>query len=136
MPMIDFIVVVLPAPLRPSSVTTSPGNTSKLAPCSTWDSPYQACRASTASKGATLGLSMAGTEIGLAHARMGRDRRIVALGHHPAAREHGDAVGEVGDHAEVMLDHPHGAVGGDPLDGRGHPTAGHLPPPRQRLALP
>src|SRR5260370_9476795 len=131
MPMIVFIVVVLPAPLRPSSVTTSPGNTSKLAPCSTWDSPYQVCRGSTARKGATLGLSMAGTEIGLAHARMGRDRRIVALGHHPAAREHGDAVGEVGDHAEVMLDHQHGAVGGDPLDERGDaidvlvPHAGH-----------
>src|SRR6202521_3898997 len=101
MPMIDFIVVVLPAPLRPSSVTTSPGKTSKVAPCSTWDSPYQACRASTASSGATLGLRMAGTEICLAHARMGRDRRIVAFGHHPAAREHGDAVGEVGHHAEI-----------------------------------
>ena len=30
MPMIDFSVVVLPAPLRPSSVTTSPARTSKL----------------------------------------------------------------------------------------------------------
>ena len=29
MPMIDLSVVVLPAPLRPSSVTTSPGRTSK-----------------------------------------------------------------------------------------------------------
>jgi hypothetical protein len=32
MPMMDFSVVVLPAPLRPSSVTTSPANTSKVAP--------------------------------------------------------------------------------------------------------
>ena len=30
MPMIDFSVVVLPAPLRPSSVTTSPARTSKV----------------------------------------------------------------------------------------------------------
>src|SRR5262245_60800491 len=105
MPMIDFIVVVLPAPLRPSSVTTSPGSTSNVAPCSTCDSPYQACSPSTASSGAVLGLSMAGSEIGLAHARMGRDRVIVALGHHASAREHGDAVGQVGDHAEIMLDH-------------------------------
>src|SRR5262245_37734852 len=131
MPMIDFIVVVLPAPLRPSSVTTSPGCTSNVAPCSTWDSPYQACRASTASSGAVVGLSMAGSEIGLAHAGMGRDRVVVALGHDAAAREHGDAVGEVGDHAQIMLDHQHGAFGGDPLDERGDavdvlmPHAGH-----------
>src|ERR1700694_1162328 len=103
MPMIDFIVVVLPAPLRPSSVTTSPGSTSNVAPCSTWDSPYQACRASPASRGAALGLSMAGPEIGLAHARMCRDRLIVAFGHHPAARKHRDAVGEVGDDTEIVL---------------------------------
>ena len=32
MPMIDFSVVVLPAPLRPSSVTTSPELTSKSMP--------------------------------------------------------------------------------------------------------
>ena len=74
MPMIDFSVVVLPAPLRPSSVTTSPASTSKVTPCSTWDSPYQACSPSTASSGATLGLSMADPEIGFAHARIGRDR--------------------------------------------------------------
>ena len=43
-PMIDFMVVVLPAPLRPSSVTTSPSATRKSTPCSTWLSPYQAFR--------------------------------------------------------------------------------------------
>ena len=32
MPMIDFSVVVLPAPLRPSKVTTSPAFTLKLMP--------------------------------------------------------------------------------------------------------
>ena len=31
-PMIDFSVVVLPAPLRPSKVTTSPALTLKLMP--------------------------------------------------------------------------------------------------------
>ena len=41
-PMIDFSVVVLPAPLRPSSVTTSPAFTLKLMPWRMWDSPYQA----------------------------------------------------------------------------------------------
>ena len=55
MPMIDFSVVVLPAPLRPSSVTTSPGSTSKLTPCSTWDSPYQACRSFDREQGRDAG---------------------------------------------------------------------------------
>src|SRR5271166_967859 len=103
MPMIDLSVVVLPAPLRPSSVTTSPARTSKSAPCSTCDSPYQACSPSTASKGATVGLSMANPEIGLAHGRIGRDRLIIALRQHAAAGEHRDAVREVGDHAEIVL---------------------------------
>src|SRR5262245_19927757 len=118
MPMIDFSVVVLPAPLRPSSVTTSPARTSKVAPWSTWDSPYQACRPSTARRGATPGLSMADPEIGLAHERVGRNRLVVAFGEHPAAREHRDAIGEVGDDAEIVLDHQHRAVGGDGLDER------------------
>src|SRR5215475_3815672 len=102
MPMIDFSVVVLPAPLRPSSVTTSPARTSKVTPWSTWDSPYQACSPLTVSRGAASGLRMADPEIGFAHLRVGRDRVVVTLGEHSAAREHGDVVGEVRDHAEVM----------------------------------
>src|SRR5260370_38490542 len=102
MPMIDFSVVVLPAPLRPSSVTTSPEKTSKLAPWSTWDSPYQACSPSTASKGATVGLSIANSEIGLAHGRIGRNRLIIALGQHAAARKDGTPLREIGTPARLM----------------------------------
>src|SRR5437868_4425119 len=116
MPMIDFRVVVLPAPLRPSSVTTSPDRTSKLAPCSTWDSPYHACSSSTASNGAMVGLSMPCPQIGFAHARVGGDRLVVTFRQHAAAREHGDAVGQVGHHAQIVLDHQHGAVCCDRLD--------------------
>src|SRR5262249_6720071 len=118
MPMIDFSVVVLPAPLRPSSVTTSPAKTSKLAPWSTWDSPYQACSPWTARRGATAGLSMTDPEIGRAHERVGRNRLVVAFGEHSAAREHRDAIGEVGDDTEIVLDHQHRALGGDRLDER------------------
>ena len=50
-PMMDFIVVVLPAPLRPSSVTTSPSRTSKSTPCRIWLSPYQAFRPLISSMG-------------------------------------------------------------------------------------
>ena len=42
MPMIAFSVVVLPAPLRPSKVTTSPSRTSRSTPCRMCDSLYQA----------------------------------------------------------------------------------------------
>src|SRR6266852_1522167 len=118
MPMIAFIVVVLPAPLRPSRVTTSPTMTSKVTPCSTCDSPYHACSPLTDSNGAVSGLSMADPEIGFAHQRVGRDRLVIALGQHPPAGEHGDAVGEVGDHAEIVLDHQHCALGGDRFDQR------------------
>src|SRR5262245_62281627 len=101
MPMTDFSVVVLPAPLRPSSVTTSPVNTSNVAPWSTCDSPYQACRPSIASNGAPPGLSMSDPEIRLAHERVGGDRLVIALSEYAPAREHGDAVGEIGNNAEI-----------------------------------
>src|SRR5438874_885265 len=51
MPMIARRVVVLPAPLRPSRVATSPSSTAKSMPCRTCDSPYQACNPSTSSSG-------------------------------------------------------------------------------------
>src|SRR5258707_15107965 len=94
--MTDFSVVVLPAPLRPSSVTTSPVNTANVAPWSPCDSPYQACSPSTASKGAPLGLSMANSKICLAYERVGGNRLVVAFRQHSAARQHGDLVRKVG----------------------------------------
>src|SRR5215218_7730360 len=116
--MIDFMVVVLPAPLRPSSVTTSPWCTSKFTPCRMWDSPYHACKSFTDRSGVRAS-SMAGPHVGLAHVRIVRHRRVVALCEHAAARQHGNAVAKVLDHREIVLDHQHGAVGGDALDQRG-----------------
>ena len=49
MPMIDFSVVVFPAPFLPSKVTTSPRATSNDAPCRMCDSPYHALRSRTLS---------------------------------------------------------------------------------------
>src|SRR5271166_4394513 len=111
--MIAFSVVVLPAPLRPSNVTTSPAKTSKFAPCRMCDSPYQACSPSTASKGAPVGLSMAYPEIGFTHARIVRNALIVALSKHTTSREHGNAVRQVGHDAQIVLDHQDGARRGD-----------------------
>src|SRR5262245_19192965 len=119
MPMTDFNVVVLPAPLRPSSVTSSPLPISKPTPCRMWDSPYHACRASTLSSVS----AMAGAHVGFDDRRILRHRLVWSLGQHLAARQHGDGVGEVGDDGHVVLDHQHGAVardgadqGGDALD--------------------
>ena len=72
MPMIDFSVVVLPAPLRPSSVTTSPAGTSNVTPCSTCDSPYQALSSRTASSGAPAAPERS-------RARPSRDRQASAV---------------------------------------------------------
>src|ERR1700685_66635 len=121
MPMIALSVVVLPTPLPPSSVTTSPACTSKVTPWSTWDSPYQASRLSTARSGCASGIDssgMARPEIGFAHRRILRHRLVVALGQHVAAREHGDAVAQIGDDAEIVLDHQHGALVGQRFDQR------------------
>src|SRR5215213_6299427 len=108
MPMIALSVVVLPAPLRPSSVTTSPARTSKLTPCRTWDSPYQASSPSTDSSGA--GSAMACSKIGLAHQRIIGNRPIVAFRYYLSTREHRNAVREVFDDFEIVFHHQHGAA--------------------------
>src|SRR5215471_10341646 len=91
-PMIARNVVVLPAPLRPRRVTTSPSVTAKLIPCKMCDSPYQACNSSTSSSGS----GMAGPEIGFGDLGVLRDRRIIAFCEDAAAGQHRDDVGEVG----------------------------------------
>src|SRR6476661_11019468 len=99
--MIDFSVVVLPAPLRPSSVTTSPSPMSNATPCRMCDSPYHACRSRTFNSGAVAGagaalgdaLAMARSHVSLDDGWVRRYRRIIALRQHLAAREHGDVIG-------------------------------------------
>src|SRR5579859_3387138 len=130
MPMTDFSVVVLPAPLRPSSVTTSPGFTSKLMPCRMWDSPYQASRFRTARIGALdaagamaasaiFTSTMAGSQIGFLHALIFRKLGVIAFRKHVAARQHGDDVGQVGDDGKIMFNHQDRVLGGNALDQRG-----------------
>src|SRR5260221_13675141 len=89
-PRMDLSVEVRPAPLRPSSVTTSPLRTLISTPCSTCDSPYQACRFSMRRTSST----MRGPHVGLYHLRMRRDFRIGPFGKHRAALQHRDAVAD------------------------------------------
>src|SRR5258708_37234076 len=104
-PMIDLSVVVLPAPLRPSSVTTSPSRTWKSMPCRMCDSPYQALRPLTSSR-----LGMPRSQVTLDHARILRHRVVVAFGEDLAALEHGDPVRQRGNHRKVVLYHQTGAT--------------------------
>src|SRR2546427_7063329 len=116
MPMMAFRVVVLPTPLRPRSVTTSPRRTSNCAPCRMWDSPYHAFRSVTESSAVS---GMLGTQIGLDHLRMSGHRPVVALGDDFTAREHRDVIRQVFHDAEVVLDHEHRAIGRYAPDKRG-----------------
>src|SRR5438093_3401681 len=113
MPMTDLRVVVLPAPLRPRRVTTSPRLTSKSTPWSTWDSPYQACRSRTSrSAPSAMGSAVTLAHVGLDDVGISRHAGVVPLRENLSAGEHGDGVREVGDHAQVVLHHEHGAIDG------------------------
>src|SRR5207237_8557726 len=101
MPMIAFSVVVLPAPLRPSSVTTSPGKTSKSTPCRMCDSPYQALSPRTLSSGSGMGRA----HVGLHDVGIARDRPVRALREHLASGEARDGVGEGVAHAGAGVHH-------------------------------
>src|SRR5271165_1272436 len=134
-PMIARKVVVLPAPLRPNRVTTSPWLTAKLIPCRMWDSPYQACRSSTPSSccAVTPGSGMAGPQIRLHDLGILRHRGVIALGEDAAASQHRDDVGKIGHHREVMLDHQDRAIGGHLADQGRDPSDILLAEPRHRL---
>src|SRR6187401_764720 len=84
-PRIDLSVDVRPAPLRPSSVTTSPLRTVKSTPCRTCDSPYQACRSLTA----RMSL-MCRPHVRLDHLGVLRHLRIPTLGENRSALQHRD----------------------------------------------
>src|SRR5665213_3784498 len=130
-PITDLSVVVLPAPLRPSSVTTSPALTLKSMPWRIWDSPYQACRFwtdSTCDPASGTGLAieasaifnsaMTGPQIGFLDAFVLGQVGIIAFGQNMTAGQNGDDVGQVGDHAQIMLDHQDGILRRDALDQR------------------
>src|SRR5690606_12826197 len=109
MPTMARSAVVLPTPLRPSSVTVSPSCTSRSMPCSAWLSPYQALSSRTASS-AVLSVIF-GSHVGGAHTFVLADAAVVTAGEDFPALQHRDLMAEVGDHLEVVLDHQHRALG-------------------------
>src|SRR5205823_4933143 len=117
MRMIDLSVVVFPAPLRPSSVTTSPRAISNDAPCNMCDSPYHEWRSRTCNKAPSRAASgMPRSEIGLNHFGMLGDRRVVTLRQDLPSRKHGDVIRQRRDNGQVMLDHQYRALLGNLLD--------------------
>src|SRR6516165_9665798 len=126
MPMMALSVVVLPAPLRPSRVTSSPSATAKSMPCRMCDSPYQLWRSVTrsssrprAGRSRTAASAMAGPHIGFNDVGVLRDLGVGALRQDLAAGQDGDDVGELGHDREIVLDHQHRAVRRDLADERG-----------------
>src|SRR5437667_3863402 len=109
MPMIARRVVVLPAPLRPSRVTTSPSLTVKFIPWRMCDSPYQAGRSLMRSKSfwRTAVSGMPGPHIGFDDLRVLGNLRVGALRQDLPARQNGDGVRQVSDDRQVVLDHQH-----------------------------
>src|ERR1700677_3227433 len=134
MPMIDLSVVVLPAPLRPSSVTTSPRRTSKSTPCRMCDSPYQACSPETTiCIGVDTASSMSDPEVGGFHVRVLRDGGVIALGEHASAGQPRNVIGEMRDHLQIVLDHQDRAMSRNAPDQRGDPIDVLMAHARHRL---
>src|SRR5450631_2089522 len=128
-PRTDFKVDVRPAPLRPRSVTTSPLFTARSTPCSTWDSPYQACRPEMRRTSSVMRRS----HVGFHHLGIARDFRIGAFDENRAPLQHRDRVADAGDHAHVVLDHEHRAPDRDFLDEVLHAIDVLVAHPRGRL---
>src|SRR5215212_6241938 len=98
-PRIARSVLVRPAPLRPSKVTTSPSSTFRLTPCSTCDSPYQPCRSAISRKVRAISvrplqLGVRRAHVGLDHGRVAGHLGIGTLGQRGTALQHGDRVGD------------------------------------------
>src|SRR6516164_667549 len=105
-PMIAFIVVDLPAPLRPTSATHSPAPTASETRNSTCAWPYHASSAWTSSIARLLRTDRerrAAAEVDLLHARIVAHRSRRTVGDQLAARQHEDAVGVREDDVHAVL---------------------------------
>src|SRR6478752_2386598 len=130
-PMTERSRVVLPAPLRPTRVTTSPGATSMLTSVRTRASPYQAERPATSSIRAGPGSApavdaapgsaacsvvvvpvvsslMGCSEVCRDDPLVGAHLLVGSLREHLPGLEHGDAVGERADDVHVVVDEDDG----------------------------
>src|SRR5690606_29740438 len=106
------IVVVLPAPLRPSRATTCPSSTVSDSPLSTEPSPYPPER----SRSSSIVPPRPATQVCLLCVSVLSYLVRGALCKHRAVVQHGDAVGEGEDHAHAVLDKDDGHVARQSLE--------------------
>ena len=110
-PMIERTVVVLPMPLRPISVTISPGAMASDMPNSTWLQAVAGLDVvDLEQRGVSHARRLLLAEIGLAHLGIGADRLRRAGGDDAAVDQHGDAVGEREHRLHVVLDQQDGQL--------------------------
>src|SRR5258708_33342623 len=115
--MMDFNVVVFPAPLRPIRQTISPLATSILMSCSTWLALYQALRFSTCSIRSVLPLA----KIDPLYRFVLANLRRCSLRKELAVMQHQDAVTDAHDQFHLVLDQNDGALTGEFHDQVHHP---------------
>src|SRR5688572_12222880 len=97
-PMMVRRQVVLPAPLRPSSMVRDLSGTEKSTPCRMWYCPMWVltpCR---------LSMSARDAKVRFLHDRQGDHRGGLAVGNELALVKHDDAVGERTHHVHLVLD--------------------------------
>src|SRR6218665_2222804 len=109
MPEMARMVVVLPAPLEPISVTTWPRGTSSEMPCSTCTLPYPPSRFLMCSMVKSWCLSCRrAAEVGFDDLRVGLYVGGPAFGNLLAKVQHQDLVANAHHHVHVVLDQDHG----------------------------
>src|SRR5437870_1957607 len=112
-----FKVVVLPAPLGPIMVTSSPVPTSNETSRRAGRSPYATLRPLTCNM---VSFPITLPEIGFDHALVPHDLRRPPLGNKPAKAQNGQAGAETSHQLDHMLDEQNGQAQ-IPVEGAHHP---------------
>src|SRR3954462_6271636 len=99
-PMMVRRQVVLPAPLRPSSIVSRFFGTSKSTPCRMWYWPMCVLTPERASSGSGTGH----TQIGLLDDRRGNPLGRIAVGDELPLMQHDDAIRERAHDVHLVLD--------------------------------
>src|SRR5262249_12425999 len=103
-PMMVRKVVVLPAPLRPSSTVMAPSGTAKSTPCRMWYWPMWGCTPSSANSGSAMARAPGrNTQIGLLHDRRANHLGRQTIGHQASVVQDDDAIGEASHHVHFVL---------------------------------
>src|SRR5689334_14518740 len=108
-PMMVRKVVVLPAPLRPSSTVMAPSGTAKFTPCRMWYCPMCVCTPSSSKSGSGMAAASGrNSQVGLLHDRRANDIGRCTIRHQTSVVQDDDAVGEAAHHIHFVFDQQNG----------------------------